>query len=188
VDTRKQALTKPQKTVGVPQKKGRTEEGKGGVPASPRRRLVPPTLRRQISERWVSRGPRWALRALKPRGPSSAAPFLKTCLKPHALCVSKLSTGSSRAGPTWVQPHCLRFWSSTGNHRRCRGDNGHRALRAALLHLTVLQRTELHVSNTKISEITGNAFFFNTSIHEGFIPHYARISRISRPEYIRILV
>ena len=53
----KQALTKPQKKVGVPQKKWRTEEGKGGEPAVPGR----PTcgsghLRRQISQRWVSLG------------------------------------------------------------------------------------------------------------------------------------
>ena len=55
--TGKQALTKPQKKVGVPQKKWRTEEGKGGEPAVPGR----PTcgsghLRRQISQRWVSLG------------------------------------------------------------------------------------------------------------------------------------
>jgi hypothetical protein len=30
MDTGKQALTKPQKKVGVPRKKGRAEEGKGG--------------------------------------------------------------------------------------------------------------------------------------------------------------
>ena len=36
MDTDKQALTKPQKKVDVPQKKGRTEEGKGGEPAVPR--------------------------------------------------------------------------------------------------------------------------------------------------------
>jgi hypothetical protein len=35
----KQALTKPQKTMGVPQKKKRrTEKGKGGEPAVPGRR------------------------------------------------------------------------------------------------------------------------------------------------------
>ena len=33
MNTGKQALTKPQKKVGVPQKKWRTEEGKGGEPA-----------------------------------------------------------------------------------------------------------------------------------------------------------
>ena len=33
----KQALTKPQKKVGAPHKKGRTEEGKGGEPAVPGR-------------------------------------------------------------------------------------------------------------------------------------------------------
>jgi hypothetical protein len=33
----KQALTKPQMKVGVPQKKGRTEEGQGGEPAVPSR-------------------------------------------------------------------------------------------------------------------------------------------------------
>ena len=38
MDTGKQALTKPQKKVGVPQKKGRTEEGKGGELAVPGRR------------------------------------------------------------------------------------------------------------------------------------------------------
>jgi hypothetical protein len=38
MDTSKQALTKPQKKVGAPQKKGRTEEGKGGEPAVPDRR------------------------------------------------------------------------------------------------------------------------------------------------------
>jgi hypothetical protein len=38
MDTGKQALTKPRKKVGVPQKKGRTEEGKDGEPAVPRRR------------------------------------------------------------------------------------------------------------------------------------------------------
>ena len=47
----KQALTKPHKKVGVPQKKGRTEEGKGGEPAVPRRRtcaaeLAPPDQRK----------------------------------------------------------------------------------------------------------------------------------------------
>jgi hypothetical protein len=36
--TGKQALPKPQKKVGAPQKKGRTEEGKGGEPAVPSRR------------------------------------------------------------------------------------------------------------------------------------------------------
>jgi hypothetical protein len=36
--TTKQALTKPQNEVGVPQKKGRTKEGKGGEPAAPGRR------------------------------------------------------------------------------------------------------------------------------------------------------
>ena len=51
MDTRKQALTKPQKTVGVPQKKGRTDEGKGGEPTIPRRQtcatseLAPPGAR-----------------------------------------------------------------------------------------------------------------------------------------------
>jgi hypothetical protein len=34
MDTGKQALTKPQKKVGVPQKKGGAEEGKGGEPHS----------------------------------------------------------------------------------------------------------------------------------------------------------
>ena len=52
----KQVMTKPQKKVGA-HEKGRTEEGKGGEPAVPRRRtcaeLAPPNLRRQISERWV---------------------------------------------------------------------------------------------------------------------------------------
>ena len=38
MNTGKQALTKPQKKVGVPQKKGRTKEGKGGEPAVPGRR------------------------------------------------------------------------------------------------------------------------------------------------------
>ena len=33
MNTGKQALTKPQKKVGVPQKKWLTEEGKGGEPA-----------------------------------------------------------------------------------------------------------------------------------------------------------
>ena len=37
MDTGKQALTKPRKKVGVPQKKGRTEEGKGGEPVVPGR-------------------------------------------------------------------------------------------------------------------------------------------------------
>ena len=51
METGKQALTKPQKTVGVPQKKGRTEEGKGGEPAIPRRQtcateLAPPDQRK----------------------------------------------------------------------------------------------------------------------------------------------
>jgi hypothetical protein len=51
MDTGKQALTKPQKKVGVPQKKGRTEEGKGGEPAVPRCRtcaaeLAPPDQRK----------------------------------------------------------------------------------------------------------------------------------------------
>jgi hypothetical protein len=35
MDTGNQALTKPQKKVGVPEKKGRTEEGKGGEPVVP---------------------------------------------------------------------------------------------------------------------------------------------------------
>jgi hypothetical protein len=38
MDTGKQALTKPQKKVGVPQKKWRREEDKGGEPVVPRRR------------------------------------------------------------------------------------------------------------------------------------------------------
>jgi hypothetical protein len=35
MDTGKQVLTKPQKKVGVPQTKGRSEEGKGGEHAIP---------------------------------------------------------------------------------------------------------------------------------------------------------
>jgi len=38
----KQVMTKPQKKVGVSQKKGRTEEGKGGEPAVPCRQRLPP--------------------------------------------------------------------------------------------------------------------------------------------------
>jgi hypothetical protein len=38
MDAGKQPLTKPQKKVGVSQKKGRTEEGKCGEPAVPGRR------------------------------------------------------------------------------------------------------------------------------------------------------
>jgi hypothetical protein len=37
MNTIKQALTKPQKKVGAPQKKGRTKGGKGGEPAVPGR-------------------------------------------------------------------------------------------------------------------------------------------------------
>jgi hypothetical protein len=51
MDTGKQAPTKPQKQVDVPQKKGRIEEGKGGEPVVPRRRtcaaeLAPPDQRK----------------------------------------------------------------------------------------------------------------------------------------------
>ena len=108
---------------------------------------------------------RRALRALKPRGLSSAAPFLRTCLKPHALCVSKLSTGSSRAGLAWVQPHFLRVWQSTGHHRRCCGDNRRRALRAALLHSTVLQCNEPNCMSLKRkSRISRETRFWNICI------------------------
>ncbi len=57
MNTGKQVLTKPQKKVGVPQKKGRTEEGKGGEPAVPCRERLQPGRRCQISRRWVSPGP-----------------------------------------------------------------------------------------------------------------------------------
>jgi hypothetical protein len=62
MDTDKQALTKPQKKVGVPQKKGRTEEGKGGEPAIPRRRtcaaeLAPPYQQNVGIARSVRDGP-----------------------------------------------------------------------------------------------------------------------------------
>ena len=48
----KQVTKKPQK-VGVPQKKGRSEEGKGGEPAVPRRRtcaaeVAPPDQRKVV--------------------------------------------------------------------------------------------------------------------------------------------
>ena len=112
---------------------------------------------------------RRALRALKPRGLSGVGGFLRTCLKPHALCVSKLSTGSSRAGLAWVQPHFLRVWQSTGHHRRCRGDNRHRALRAALLHAllhsTVLQCNEPNCMSLKRkSRISRETRFWNICI------------------------
>jgi hypothetical protein len=158
----KQALTKPQNKVGVPQKKGRTEEGKGGEPAVPSRRtcgelaanlrsakgwyrqvrLVPDKTRtsrgryaltkctKQLlkGSAGVSRPEqvsRRALRALKPRGLSGAGPFLTTCSKPHTLCVSSLSTGSSWTGLAYVQPHSLLVWLSGGHHRRGHGDNRH---------------------------------------------------------------
>ena len=63
MDTGKQALTKPQKKVGVPQKKGRTEEGKRGEPAVSRRRtcvaeLAPPDQRKVGIARSVETGPK----------------------------------------------------------------------------------------------------------------------------------
>jgi hypothetical protein len=133
MDTGKQALTKPRKKVGVPQKKGWTEEGKVGEPAVPRRQTC--AARSTKGGYWSVRSRR-ALRALKSRGLSkfSAGPFLRTCLKPHALCVSNLSTGSSRAGLDWVQPHTPRVWPSARHHRHDHGDNRHPALRPSLLH------------------------------------------------------
>jgi hypothetical protein len=59
----KQALTKPQKKVGAPQKKGRTEElGKGGEPAVPGRRTcgsgpAPPDQRKVGIAKSVRDGP-----------------------------------------------------------------------------------------------------------------------------------
>ena len=54
MDTGKQALTKPQKKVGVLQKKGRTEEGKYGEPAVPGRRTCGAA---RLAKKWVSPGP-----------------------------------------------------------------------------------------------------------------------------------
>ena len=72
METGKQALTKPQKTVGVPQKKGRTEEGKGGEPAVPRRRtcateLAPPDQRKVGIDTLV-----WVCSCIVETGPKSS--------------------------------------------------------------------------------------------------------------------
>jgi hypothetical protein len=61
--TGKQALAKPQKKVGVPLKKGRSKEGKGGKPAVPGRRtcgeLAAPPDQQNVGIAWsVETGPR----------------------------------------------------------------------------------------------------------------------------------
>ena len=64
MNTSKQTLTKPQKKVGVPQKKGRIEEGKGGESAVPGRQTcgfgpaLPDQPKVRIARSSVGTGPR----------------------------------------------------------------------------------------------------------------------------------
>ena len=94
---------------------------------------------------------RRALRALKPRGLSSAGGFLKTGLKPHALCVSNLITESSRTGLASVQPHALLVWLSGGHHRRGHGDNRHGGQDHLYICCTKLCIDSTRHDNTRVS-------------------------------------
>jgi hypothetical protein len=72
MNTGKQVLTKPHKKVGVPHKKWRTEEGKGGEPAVPCRERLSGYSRagatRSAKGEYRQVRSRRALGALKPRG------------------------------------------------------------------------------------------------------------------------